>query len=192
MADVFYTWTGLLVSSHCNKSVFGALCVTWIRARTCKDVRTLSSTSCRFPVGSTSHAHFAPTTAGTIGTISRLWPQNNRLANQITRPGMQPPIMTQIQLSITKVTLALAPKSSILNKPHPPPLILARQPVSDNHCRDLCIPAPGNWWTHSLKIKLLLVIYSGWQRITWEQPSRYDIPWIYQAFVKGGSEIVIL
>jgi hypothetical protein len=38
--------------------------------------------------------------------------------------------MTQIELSITKVTLALAPNSSILSKPHPPPLILARQPVS--------------------------------------------------------------
>jgi hypothetical protein len=37
---------------------------------------------------------------------------------------------TQIELSITEVTLALAPNSSILNKPHPPPLILARQPVS--------------------------------------------------------------
>jgi hypothetical protein len=38
--------------------------------------------------------------------------------------------MTQIELSITKVTLALAPNSpSILNKPRPPPLI-ARQLVS--------------------------------------------------------------
>jgi hypothetical protein len=37
--------------------------------------------------------------------------------------------MTQKELSIAKVILALAPNSSILNKPHPPPLILARQPV---------------------------------------------------------------
>jgi hypothetical protein len=38
--------------------------------------------------------------------------------------------MTQIELSIIKVTLALAPNSSNLNKPRLPPLILARQPVS--------------------------------------------------------------
>jgi hypothetical protein len=38
--------------------------------------------------------------------------------------------LTQIELSITEVTSALAPNSSILNKPLPPPLILARQPVS--------------------------------------------------------------
>jgi hypothetical protein len=32
--------------------------------------------------------------------------------------------MTQIELSITKITLALAPNLSILNQPHPPPLQL--------------------------------------------------------------------
>jgi hypothetical protein len=30
---------------------------------------------------------------------------------------------------IIKITMARAPNSSILNKPHPPTLILARQPV---------------------------------------------------------------
>jgi hypothetical protein len=41
--------------------------------------------------------------------------------------------MTQIELSITKVTLALAPNLSILNKPHPlRPLILVRQRCPDN------------------------------------------------------------
>jgi hypothetical protein len=45
--------------------------------------------------------------------------------------------MTQIELSITKITLALAPNSSILNQPHPLPLILAAGLCPDNHCSDL-------------------------------------------------------
>jgi hypothetical protein len=45
--------------------------------------------------------------------------------------------MTQIEITITRITLALTPNSSILNKPHPPPLILAASRCPDNHCRDL-------------------------------------------------------
>jgi hypothetical protein len=45
--------------------------------------------TCRFPAGSMSHAHFGPTTAGAIRSISRLRQWNNRVATQITRPGMQ-------------------------------------------------------------------------------------------------------
>jgi hypothetical protein len=38
--------------------------------------------------------------------------------------------MTQIELSVTKVTLALAPNPSILDKPRPPPLRLWSLPAS--------------------------------------------------------------
>jgi hypothetical protein len=75
-----------------------------------------------------------------------------------------------IELSITKVTLTLAPNSSILNKPHPPPLILARQPVSWQPLpwfpRSMQ-PRPQSLyrWTPSLKIKYMFVIYSGRQRM---------------------------
>jgi hypothetical protein len=44
------------------------------------------------PADSTAHAHFAPTTTEAIGSISCQRPQNNRGANQITWPGMQPPM----------------------------------------------------------------------------------------------------
>jgi hypothetical protein len=66
------------------------------------------------PAVSTSHAHFAPNTAGETGC-----------ANHITRSGVQPPNYTN-----RTVTLALAPNSSILIKPHTPPLILVDQSVS--------------------------------------------------------------
>jgi hypothetical protein len=37
--------------------------------------------------------------------------------------GQECNLMTQIELSINKITLALAPNSAIPNQPHPPPLI---------------------------------------------------------------------
>jgi hypothetical protein len=50
--------------------------------------------------------------------------------HQIARSRVQPPIYDlKIELSITKVTLALAPNLSIINEPHPPPLILEYQPA---------------------------------------------------------------
>jgi hypothetical protein len=52
------------------------------------------------------------------------------------------PNMTQIELSITEITLALAPKSSILNQPHPPPLILASSWCPDNHCHMISAAPP--------------------------------------------------
>jgi hypothetical protein len=48
------------------------------------------------PAGSTSHAHFAPTTAGRIGQISPQRPRWNKVANQITQPGVQPPIWLKL------------------------------------------------------------------------------------------------
>jgi hypothetical protein len=65
--------------------------------------------------------------------------------------------MTQIELSITKVTFALT-RTQFVNsklKPRQPPLILARQSVSRQPLPQLqqCLVIDG---THGLKIKYLL------------------------------------
>jgi hypothetical protein len=79
------------------------------------------------PAGSTSHAHFASTPADPIhydfpsdATVK----QGGQAAHTVRRPTSN---RTQIELSITKVTWH---SHTIVNKPHPPPLSLARQPVS--------------------------------------------------------------
>jgi hypothetical protein len=74
--------------------------------------------------------------------------------------------MTWAELSITNVTWHSQP---ILNKRTAfDPCLSAGVPTMDFHdTRDLYCPAPGrcNWWSHSLKIKYLLVIFSGRQRV---------------------------
>jgi hypothetical protein len=95
---------------------------------------TLSNPSCCMltPNGSMSHAHFA--------ILLPIESIRSRLGGHSeTRSGGQASDhtvrhatsnMTQIELSTTKVTLALPPNALILSKPRLPPLSLARQPVS--------------------------------------------------------------
>jgi hypothetical protein len=52
----------------------------------------------------------------------------SKTANQITRPGMRP--VTQIELSVTEITLALAPNLSILIPATLPAFHPCRRPVS--------------------------------------------------------------
>jgi hypothetical protein len=75
------------------------------------------------------------TTAETIGNNSIIAAEQQRgQSDHMARNATSN--MTEIVLSITKTTLVLAPNSSILNRPHPPPLILAASRCSDNHCHD--------------------------------------------------------
>jgi hypothetical protein len=80
---------------------------------------------------STSLAHFAPTTADSIGNISCQMPRCNRVANQITRSGMQSPIW------LNNKTVDHQPATPTAFDP-----CRQRCPDNDHHCRDLRHPAP--------------------------------------------------
>jgi hypothetical protein len=128
------------------------------------------------PIFRAPHTHLAPTTAGisvafrVFGHGTTGWPIRSQ------GHGRQPSIGLETELSITKVTLALAPNSSILNKPHPLPLILARQPVSRQPLPQSTLYCPAIVTDELPQNKITV---SNFKMVIYRYPpSRYDLPWI--------------
>jgi hypothetical protein len=129
-----------------------------------KIIITLGYMTCRFPPVRRTLTLPLPLILSI--TISPRIPRWNKVANQITRSVCDRRAtskMTQIELSITKLTWHSHP--DLNNHAYRLWSLCASRCPRDT--RDLYCPAPGrcNWWTHSLKIKYILVIFSGRQRM---------------------------